>query len=319
MPWDALRTELGPGPGHLNATTVEGPLWHVTRADAAFAFSAHPAFLDDLRNQQAANGSELAALLIGGAPAYGPILGRRRIVPDNRILGNYDPLTGLGDPRTPLGIAAPRFGAPPELIPLWQHHDSYRNLAAVLQDPAVLTRATAFADQVAPNAAVADFINLHAFYLAAEQAGVAPGAVVAARNLGLTTANHLGVGRVDLHTAAWQTNNPNFAATIVQNVNNLKYATRDALLAHSFKHRLRNGPQYQGDQASMDTLVQQYLADARTKIGAGDNPAVFSSLAQLGGSRTYYFGTLSVYASMVAVNEAGEAWISTFYNSQSRY
>lgn len=100
----------------------------------------------------------------------------------------------------------------------------------------------------------------------------------------------------------------------------LRFAAVPNLLRHAFKHKPRSiaaDPQsacFPGSQVFMDGLVSLYQDDAQNTIKTFGN-AVTSKAEQLGIHRTYYFGTVTEHVAMVAVNEAGHVWISTYYAS----
>lgn len=320
MAWEELREELK----QLKVNTVESAsLWQVTTVGVG-TFHAHPLFLDDLRRRR-----ELAELLTSEAKAAIAPLRKWRIVLDSR-------LDEARQARTSLGIGAPGcFEDVAALIPLMQHYDTIKNLGAVYAFPTLLADATTFADTQSPNANVGDFIQLHALYVNAVQGllrasgdgiggpavtnGNRAALVTDAYNKGIAAAARAGVGRLGLNAAsAWSSHETNFATTAKQRAAELKFATNYALVGHAFKHLIREpekkeDKKFPGDQNFMNALVDKYLSDARRKITDTDAASVTSAVGQLGGHRTYYHGIVLEHTAMVAVNEAGEAWISTFY------
>ncbi|HEX4788122.1 MAG TPA: hypothetical protein VH372_06635 [Actinospica sp.] len=300
------------------------PLWRVQGTND-IALHAHPVFLQDLMVAEL-----LAPLLKGSLSEAGKIVRDRRI-----ILDSYR--AEAEEARTKMGIKpAKRFTAMADLIPLLQHYESIKGSGAVLKFKDLPVEATKFADDHFPDdALVGDFIQAHGLYVAAVQdllqavtvGGDEPAPedkrMVMATNaydLGRTVADQVGWGRLPLDArAAWEFDEPAFAKRVEQYVGKLGFATVQALLGHAFKHRVRGNPpdkdntQFPGDEKFMYALVRGYRDDAHSKITANGGASVTSALGQLGTSRTYYFGVVNHHAAMVAVNEAGEAWISTYY------
>jgi hypothetical protein len=316
--WEELKAELKT----LTSKFTEGhPLWHVDGLNGV-AFHAHPVFLDDIRVA-----GELSDLLTGNGKTAGTIIAKRRIVLDVR-------LPEAEAARKAMGITPDsRYRDVADLIVLLQHYDSVQGSGAVLEYPAVLVEGTRFADAQASGVQTAgEFVQLHGLYIAAVQdllyafrANLGPKPaddvrmqlVEAAYASGLKVAQHIGYGRLPLNAgSAWRSDEPGFAKIAYDQVAELRFSTVNALLGHAFKHRLRaekEKQEFPGDEKFLLALVEGYQKDADAKIRESNGAPVTSAVAQLGTSRTYYFGTVTVHASMVAVNEAGEVWISTYY------
>ncbi|MEU6553377.1 hypothetical protein ABZ915_24325 [Streptomyces sp. NPDC046915] len=268
-------------------------------------FHAHPAFLDAL------SADEAKGLLLGGSQEAVPLVGRFRLVLDSH-------LEAFDEVRTQLGIAKDRYGDLSERIPLLQYADAGKDLAPWWQD-GVRAEAREFADEQNP-ASVQAFINLHGIYLYALRALQAGGAEPAAANRpkairdvyaeGRKAAESTAPGRPTLGTQAdWRSHRPECAATLQRSTDRLNFGSVDALVAHAFKHPRRDKPLTQEPNAAKN-LIDAYLKGARDQIK--DATDISSALAQLGTTRTYYFGPRAGRA-MVAVDESGAAWITTYF------
>lgn len=118
---------------------------------------------------------------------------------------------------------------------------------------------------------------------------------------------HLGA-KVD-----WENHRPQFVAAVGAAAAQLNFGTADSLAGHAVKHLPRAAPRIPAAQADVEALVDTYLQEARAKITATPAGQVTSALSQTGTTRTYLFGTVLQHAAMVAVNDTGDAWITTYY------
>ena len=305
MAWEELKSELSTN----RAAVVESaPLWQVTGSNRR-EFQAHPAFLDSLRIS-----GDLNLLLNGAGDDFSKLVSRLRVTFDSQ-------LTDIAEARTAFGLSQQRYDSTPERIALLAHYRSAKNLGIAFNSN-VLSDAGVYADSKNP-ASVADFVQLHAVFLAAVtsfrtayQPAVHPGRVEALHKLALNSARATRPVAIRMGTRAdWLAPSAGFVTAACENAAQLNFATENALVGHALKHILMGTTELPTDQEEMDSLVESYLKEARGRI-ATDNPqGIHSALGQAGGTRTYYFGTVNVDVVMVAVNESGDAWISTFYRS----
>ncbi|MET8165860.1 hypothetical protein ABZT34_16675 [Streptomyces sp. NPDC005329] len=304
MPWDELKQELA---AQDAAYAPTDPVWTVKGANGE-SFRAHPAFLDEVRVA-----GELPDLVTATGQAFASALGRRRVTLDRHLVD-------VPAARTALGLAGRRFSTLDDEIALLRYHDTARSQPGGA-NPVIAAAGTAFADRHQA-ATVHDFTQLHAFFLAAVNsfggaydANTHPGRVDAMYALAVGSPAAVAAGPVRLGAAAdWQTHQPGFAlAAHAEAARRLNFRTPHALAGHALKHVLRTSPRIPGDQAGVHGLIATYLQEARGKITATSTATVTSALAQTGATRTYYFGTVNVHATMVAVDSAGDAWISTYY------
>ncbi|MEU5595070.1 hypothetical protein [Streptomyces sp. NPDC020298] len=300
MPWDELKQRLtGLGVPY----TENAPHWQITAAVGTFR--AHPAFLDAL------SAGEAKDLLLGGARDAAPLIGRFRLVLDGH-------LEAIDDARAQLGITDGRYGNLSEQIPLLQYADAGKDLPQWWQ-AGVRAEATEFAGEHNP-ASVQAFINLHGSYLYALRALQAGGDEPAAADRpeairtvyaeGRAAAEHTAPGRPTLGTqAAWRSHQPDFAGMLQKSADRLNFGSVEALVAHALKHPRKDQPLTRKPNAAKN-LIDAYLKAARKQIEQAAD--ISSALAQLGATRTYYYGPPGERA-MVAVDETGAAWITTYF------
>lgn len=321
MAWEELRLELT----QLKAELEEGKvLWHVKGANKIAALWAHPVFLEDLRVS-----AQLPELLNGNQQAVVKVVRERRLILDT-LLPNAE------QARADLGITpATRYAEPGDLIPLLQHYDTVKDSGAVLKYKYLLVEATKWADaHLSDDASVSSFIAAHGLYVSAVQdllvafyAGVGPEPVEDVRGklveeayaLGHKAAEKARWGRAPWNAAAaWRSYDAALPQKAQEKAVELRFAAVHNLVGHSFKHILKESKQdkqtarFPGDQVFMDALVGLYQDSAQNRIKTFKDP-VTSSMAQLGNHRTYFFGTVNFDVALVAVNEAGEVWITTYY------
>ncbi len=305
MAWEELTERL-----NVLGAKVEhqDPLWRVEGTNKE-SLRAHPAFLDTLRIA-----GKLEGLLTATGRDLGILVGQLRVTLDRHL----EDMAGV---RAALGLVTPGlFTGFGEQVALLAHHRAISGQGSVLSDGAVLTDAAAFANRHQA-ATVQDFIQLHAVYIAAVQSFKAaydrinhPGRVDRLYALAQTAVAGTQAGPVRLGAAQdWQNPRPAFIEAAKVNAERLNFSTPNALIGHALKHIILGVPQLPNDQGGMTDLVAAYLAEARRKITGTDVEKVTSALGQVGNARTYYYGTVHVEVAMVAVNESGDAWISTYY------
>ncbi|OQR64576.1 hypothetical protein B6E66_08205 [Streptomyces maremycinicus] len=303
MPWDELKQSLT---DQGAAYTPADPVWAVTGVNKE-PFRAHPAFLDEIRVAR-----ELPDLVTATGRTLAAALGKWRVTLDRH-------LADVPAIRAALGLARDRFTTLDEEITLLRYHDTARSRPGGA-DPSIAAAGTAFADGRQP-ATVHDFTQLHALFLAAVhsfggpyQASDHPKRVGATYALALGSPAVAAAGPTRLGAQAdWQTHQPGFALAVHAEAARLTFRTPNALAGHALKHLPRTSPRIPDDRDGVEDLIAGYLQEARGRITHTVPGTVTSSLAQTGTTRTYRFGTVNEHAAMVAVDPAGDAWISTYY------
>ncbi|MFC4033353.1 hypothetical protein ACFO3J_17920 [Streptomyces polygonati] len=313
--WEELKAELGAS----GAFTEGDPFWHITGRNKT-TFRAAPVFLDDLRILR-----KLATLLTADRSESSQVVRQYRIV----LAGFEDDARAA---RTALGITADgQFATPADLDALLPTYRALQYEGLVLEAPTIPATAGAFALSRHP-ASVYEFIQFHALYISAVkafrlQSVQTPGAkfvppdpqlIGNLYDMSLRAAEATGIGPApQLGTSAdWRSYAPDFATKLkgAAQAEKLNFGSTRALAGHALKHMLKDGWTFPENQGLMDAVVAGYLTDARKLIvSAPLDTGMPSALSQWGTTRTYYFGTTGEHVAMAAVNERGEAWITTYY------
>jgi hypothetical protein len=258
-------------------------------------------------------GEEQVDLFTGARQAVGAVLRNRRLVLDVNIAP-----ASVQDLQIPA-----RYAAVGDLVPLYLAFKDLGGNGVVLADPTVVADASAFADARHP-VDVLDFIALHSIYLAVLQALAAArvtplraaraAAVQTVYDAALLAAAPLvpGARPVVAVDADWLNPGAGVAQAIHAAAGQLSFASANTLVWHGLKHLLA-GQLLPALPADWTRLFTDYLVEARARITDAVPGTVTWSVNQLGTSRTFYWGVLNQDITMVAVDSAGHAWITTHY------